>query len=77
MSGHPDRIAEHYRKLAAEEVARRRWQSRMKRGLNTTRWLLSIGALRRPRRTKSLNDYKHPPGPPMTLGNMWLQAFIT
>jgi hypothetical protein len=50
MSGHPNRIAEHYRKLAAEEVALAKAavtnEARAKHYA-----MASIGALHRPQRT--------------------------
>ena len=45
MSGHPDKIAEHYRELAAEEVALARAAVTNEARASITRWRLSIGAL--------------------------------
>jgi hypothetical protein len=58
MSGHPDEIAEHYRELAAEEVALARAAVTNEARANITRWRLSIGASRRPQRMKSSNDHQ-------------------
>jgi hypothetical protein len=58
MSGHPDKIAEHYRELAAEEVALARAAVTNGARANITRWRLSIGASRRPQRMKSSNDHQ-------------------
>ena len=58
MSGHPDKIAEHYRELAVEEVALARAAVTNEARANITRWRLSIGASRRPQRMKSSNDHQ-------------------
>jgi hypothetical protein len=58
MSGHPNKIAEHYRELAAEEVALARAAVTNGARANITQWRLSIGASRRPQRMKSSNDHQ-------------------
>jgi hypothetical protein len=58
MSSHPDKIAEHYRELAAEEVTLAKAAVTNEARPNITRWRLSIGASRRPQKMKSSNDHQ-------------------
>jgi hypothetical protein len=58
MSGHPDKIAEHYRELAAEEVALAKAAVTNEARAKHYAMRLSIGASHRPQRMKSSNDHQ-------------------